>query len=154
MASLEETNPQLYQLQTLRDRARTMQPHEFQMAEPAPNLQGKVLIFYGFFKESVSESAMERFRVREVRFLYYLEDDTLEIIEHNEPNSGIQQGIPPRPSRCVCVCRSIFVCVCVRVFCVHITHSLQFVDPDRCAAIRSSVCILGEVVVVVEGHPY
>ena len=88
-ASLGQSNPQLELLQSIKARTQSMQPHEFQMQEQAPNLQGKVLIFYGFFKESVHESAVEQYRVRPVRFLYYLEDDTMEIIEQNEPNSGI-----------------------------------------------------------------
>lgn len=69
-------------------------------AESAPNfvpawvtLDRKVLSFEGFFKEPVHESAAENFRVRNVRVLYYLEDDSMQVSEPKEENSGIPQGV-------------------------------------------------------------
>eukprot|EP00928_Gymnodinium_smaydae_P024383 TRINITY_DN1973_c0_g4_i1.p1 TRINITY_DN1973_c0_g4~~TRINITY_DN1973_c0_g4_i1.p1 ORF type:complete len:749 (+),score=176.38 TRINITY_DN1973_c0_g4_i1:99-2345(+) len=51
-----------------------------------------VLRYYGFFKESVVESNLENYRVRKVVILYYLEDDTCQILEPRQDNSGIPQG--------------------------------------------------------------
>jgi Ca2+-binding EF-hand superfamily protein len=52
----------------------------------------QVLRFMGYFKEAVTESNGESFRVRQVVFYYYLEDDTLQISEPKVENSGIPQG--------------------------------------------------------------
>ncbi|CDS42450.1 EF hand domain containing protein 1 [Echinococcus multilocularis] len=52
----------------------------------------KVLRFYGYFKESVTESAEEHYRVRNVIFYYHLEDDSMHIYEPMEFNSGLPQG--------------------------------------------------------------
>lgn len=40
-----------------------------------------VLRFFGFFKESVVESNLESFRVRKLIIYYYLEDDSIELVE-------------------------------------------------------------------------
>ncbi|VDM33192.1 unnamed protein product [Hydatigera taeniaeformis] len=50
----------------------------------------KVLRFYGYFKESVTESADEHYRVRNVVIYYHLEDDTMHIYE---PNFFESEGI-------------------------------------------------------------
>jgi hypothetical protein len=52
----------------------------------------QVLRFEGYFKEAVTESNAESFRVRKVIFLFYLEDDTLQVNEPKIENSGIPQG--------------------------------------------------------------
>jgi len=51
-----------------------------------------VLRFFGYYKEAVHESRMENYRVRKVTILYYLEDNTLQVNEPKEENSGIPQG--------------------------------------------------------------
>lgn len=51
-----------------------------------------VLNFSAYFKEAVNESAVESFRVRRCTVYYYLEDDTIQVIEHRQENSGIPQG--------------------------------------------------------------
>uniref|UniRef100_A0A7S4RM39 Calmodulin n=1 Tax=Alexandrium monilatum TaxID=311494 RepID=A0A7S4RM39_9DINO len=51
-----------------------------------------VLRFYGFFKEAVVETNLENHRVRRVAIYYYLEDDTCQVIEPRQDNSGIPQG--------------------------------------------------------------
>jgi EF-hand domain-containing protein 1 len=51
-----------------------------------------VLRFHGYFKEAVVETNLENHRVRKVKILYYLEDDTCQIIEPRQDNSGIAQG--------------------------------------------------------------
>jgi len=51
-----------------------------------------VLAFNGWFKEPVPESPLESERVRIVEVQYYLEDDTMRVIEHRQGNSGMPQG--------------------------------------------------------------
>jgi hypothetical protein len=52
----------------------------------------KVLKFEGYFNEHVSESAHENYRIRRCSLLYYLEDDTMQVIETKVENSGMVQG--------------------------------------------------------------
>ncbi|CAF0939175.1 unnamed protein product [Adineta ricciae] len=52
----------------------------------------KVLRFFGYFKQSIPESPNEYYRVRPVKIFYYLEDDSLEVFEEVQENSGIPQG--------------------------------------------------------------
>lgn len=52
----------------------------------------QVLRFYGYFKESVVESRLENFRIRKLILYYYLEDNSVAIIEPKQMNSGIPQG--------------------------------------------------------------
>eukprot|EP00049_Salpingoeca_infusionum_P018042 m.355473 g.355473 ORF g.355473 m.355473 type:complete len:549 (+) comp17261_c0_seq1:265-1911(+) len=59
---------------------------------PHVALDKKVLTFNGFFKETVTESADEHYRVRYVKIFYYLEDDTMSVLEPPIPNSGLPQG--------------------------------------------------------------
>ena len=50
-----------------------------------------MLRWYGYFKETVSESPRETYRVRRVVFHYYLVDDTMDVEEPRQLNSGIDQ---------------------------------------------------------------
>jgi len=52
----------------------------------------KVLKFIMYFKETVFESPAEHYRVRIVDLYYYLEDDTIMLLEPHVENSGIPQG--------------------------------------------------------------
>lgn len=52
----------------------------------------QVLRFYGYFKEPIFSSQQENYRVRHVTILFFLEDDTIQILEPRERNSGIPQG--------------------------------------------------------------
>ena len=52
----------------------------------------KVLLFLGYFKQTVHESADEYYRVRPVKIYYYLEDDSIAVVEPVVENSGIPQG--------------------------------------------------------------
>lgn len=54
-----------------------------------PSLQ--VLRWYGYFKEAVPESPRETYRVRRIVFHYYLVDDTMDVEEPKQLNSGIDQ---------------------------------------------------------------
>mmetsp|Transcript_24164 Transcript_24164/g.53577 ORF Transcript_24164/g.53577 Transcript_24164/m.53577 type:complete len:743 (+) Transcript_24164:127-2355(+) len=55
-------------------------------------LERHVLRFYGYFKETVVEANLENWRVRNVVIQYHLEDDTCQIGERKQENSGIVQG--------------------------------------------------------------
>ena len=52
-----------------------------------------VLRFFGYFKEEITESPNEKFRVRYVKIYVFLEDDTIMIEENHIRNSGIDQGL-------------------------------------------------------------
>jgi hypothetical protein len=62
-------------------------------------LDRHVLRFNGYFKEAVVETNLENYRVRKVIIYYYLEDDTCQISEPKQDNSGIPQGILIRRHR-------------------------------------------------------
>ena len=51
-----------------------------------------MLKFDAWFKQTVCESPEEHFRVRHVGLYYYLEDDSIAVIEPHVENSGIPQG--------------------------------------------------------------
>ncbi|XP_009566498.2 EF-hand domain-containing protein 1 isoform X1 [Cuculus canorus] len=55
-------------------------------------LDKKVLKFNAYFQEDVPFSAMEQYRVRQVAIYYYLEDDSMSVIEPVVQNSGLPQG--------------------------------------------------------------
>ncbi|GFW78757.1 EF-hand domain-containing protein 1 [Trichonephila clavipes] len=55
-------------------------------------LDKKVLRFSGFIREDVHDWSREEYRIRPVKVLYYLQDDTMEVIEPKIPNSGLVQG--------------------------------------------------------------
>ncbi|XP_040920133.1 EF-hand domain-containing protein 1 [Toxotes jaculatrix] len=55
-------------------------------------LDKKVLRFYAYFEEDILHSPEEVYRVRPVVIYYYLEDDSMCIIEPVVENSGIPQG--------------------------------------------------------------
>jgi hypothetical protein len=52
----------------------------------------KVLRFFAFSIDRVLYSPVEEVRVRRFEVLYALEDDTLEVIEPVQSNSGLPQG--------------------------------------------------------------
>ncbi|KAL4458718.1 hypothetical protein ABPG75_013583 [Micractinium tetrahymenae] len=52
----------------------------------------KVLRYFGWFGEPVPDSPLEAWRARKVCLLVYLEDDTMQVTEPAEHNSGLQQG--------------------------------------------------------------
>lgn len=58
-----------------------------------PNLPSiKVLRFNAYFKQTVHES-IEQYHLRRVRILYYVEDDSIAVVEPPVENSGIPQGV-------------------------------------------------------------
>lgn len=52
----------------------------------------KVLLFNAYFKQTLNESDKEYYRVRPVKIYYYLEDDSISVVEPIVENSGIPQG--------------------------------------------------------------
>eukprot|EP01059_Diplonema_ambulator_P007466 TRINITY_DN16925_c0_g1_i1.p1 TRINITY_DN16925_c0_g1~~TRINITY_DN16925_c0_g1_i1.p1 ORF type:complete len:859 (+),score=307.76 TRINITY_DN16925_c0_g1_i1:75-2651(+) len=56
------------------------------------DLDGKVLRFYGYWKEASVESPAETSRLRKVVIYVYPHDETVMVIEPRIPNSGIQGG--------------------------------------------------------------
>ncbi|XP_061431153.1 EF-hand domain-containing family member C2-like isoform X2 [Lethenteron reissneri] len=70
----------------------------------------QVLSFEGFTREEVPQSPVETRRVRHVRVLFFLEDDSIQVVEPQVKNAGMPQGtiirrqrIPlpgPRSERC------------------------------------------------------
>ena len=48
--------------------------------------------FFAYFKESVTESRIENYRIRKLVIMYFLEDHTIMISEPRETNSGVPQG--------------------------------------------------------------
>jgi len=64
----------------------------------SPKKQGKngsrpvVLSFKAYFKEAVHESPLENHRIRKVEIFYYMEDNSIQIVERKQENSGVPQG--------------------------------------------------------------
>ena len=52
----------------------------------------EVLRFKGYFQEHVTESSFENYRIRPCSILYYLDDDSIQIIEFKTENSGMPQS--------------------------------------------------------------
>ncbi|XP_015927805.2 EF-hand domain-containing protein 1 [Parasteatoda tepidariorum] len=52
----------------------------------------KVLRFVGYLREEVDDWSREKYRIRPVHVLYYLQNDTMEVIEPKIANSGLVQG--------------------------------------------------------------
>ena len=52
-----------------------------------------MLKFSAFFQEPVVEDANENYRLRKCTVFYYLDDDTMHIIEARVENAGIPQGV-------------------------------------------------------------
>lgn len=52
----------------------------------------KVLLFDAYFRQTVNESQEEFYCIRPVKIYYYLEDDSIAVIEPVVENSGIPQG--------------------------------------------------------------
>lgn len=76
-----------------RDKASHMLPFNDEASLPSfLKYDRQVLCFKAYYKEPVNESAVENERVRKCLVYYYLEDDTMQMIEPPETNSGMPQG--------------------------------------------------------------
>ena len=54
-------------------------------------LDGKVCRFFAQMTDNVPESLRDNFRERQFTILYYLVDDSIQVIEQRKHNSGYQQ---------------------------------------------------------------
>ncbi len=52
-----------------------------------------MLRFFAYFLEKVEHSPLEETRVRRCQMRLFLEDDSMEVIEPTEHNSGLPQGV-------------------------------------------------------------
>ncbi|MCJ8732529.1 hypothetical protein PDJAM_G00212430 [Pangasius djambal] len=52
----------------------------------------QVLCFNAYFQEAVTQSREEAYRIRKCKIYFYLEDDTIQVVEPELKNSGIPQG--------------------------------------------------------------
>ncbi|XP_053404745.1 EF-hand domain-containing family member C2-like [Mercenaria mercenaria] len=52
----------------------------------------QVLCFDAYFQEAVHEKREEQYRVRKCKIYFYLEDDSIQVIEPRAKNSGVPQG--------------------------------------------------------------
>merc|ERR1719160_601632 len=77
---------------TTREVFQATAPKDYDTLPAWDALDRHVLRFFGFFKEAVVETNLENYRVRKCTILYYLEDDTFQINEPRQDNSGLPQG--------------------------------------------------------------
>jgi len=77
----------------------SMNNHEHMKVPAWDALDRHVLRFYGYFKEAVVETNLEKYRVRKVVVCFHLEDDTCTVTEPKQDNSGIPQGVLIRRHR-------------------------------------------------------
>ncbi|XP_061215265.1 EF-hand domain-containing family member C2 isoform X2 [Neopsephotus bourkii] len=63
------------------------------------NLESEVLSFDAYFDEEVPDKNQELYRIRHCKIYFYLEDDTIQVIEPRVKNSGIPQGTIVRRHR-------------------------------------------------------
>ena len=52
-----------------------------------------MLSFDAYFQEAVHEKREEQFRIRNCKIYFYLEDDSIQVIEPRAKNSGVPQGM-------------------------------------------------------------
>lgn len=52
----------------------------------------QVLCFDAYFQEAVHEKREEQYRVRSCKIYFYLEDDSIQVIEPRQKNAGVPQG--------------------------------------------------------------
>ncbi|XP_074551236.1 EF-hand domain-containing family member C2 isoform X2 [Halichoeres trimaculatus] len=52
----------------------------------------QALCFEAYFQEAVTESQTETHRIRKCKIYFYMEDDTIQVVEPEHKNSGIPQG--------------------------------------------------------------
>lgn len=68
------------------------QPHIQPFRPHFVQFDRKQLTFHAYFKEGIPESPIEHFRIRHVKIIYFLEDDSLTVIEPCVPNAGFKTG--------------------------------------------------------------
>ena len=53
----------------------------------------QALCFEAYFQEAVPVAQVETYRIRKCKIYFYLEDDTIQVVEPEYKNSGIPQGV-------------------------------------------------------------
>lgn len=71
----------------------TKAPPQHEVMPAWVTLNDKVLRFQGYCEEEVHESQIETRRVRRIELFYYIEDDSLQVSEPRQANSGMPQGL-------------------------------------------------------------
>jgi hypothetical protein len=96
-----------------------------------------VLRFFGYFLEAVTESNIENHRVRRVVVMYYLADDSMQVTEPKQDNSGIPQvhGGCQSLETTLCVCVCVTTCVCA----LHSTCPATAISQDVVVAVFTFV---------------
>jgi hypothetical protein len=97
----EDVNPDLLEsLRETRPMGGTYVSRRGQQQDAIPKIAPKwlkydrqVLCFHAYFQEPVVEDPNENYRIRKCIIYYYLDDDTLHIIEPRIENSGVPQGV-------------------------------------------------------------
>lgn len=96
------------------------------------DLTGRVLRFYGYCIEPVSDSALETERVRKVVLNFYLEDGTMSVTEPRQDNSGfafaanLKRHIVPNPDGTAITAAQLRVGQCVSFY----GRSYELYDAD------------------------
>ncbi|AIN99468.1 hypothetical protein LPMP_270860 [Leishmania panamensis] len=92
-----------YPRSTLKDAATTVTAADEANEQSVEDVTGRVLRYYGYCIEPVSDSAQEMERVRKVIINFYLEDGTMSVTEPRQDNSGfaftanLKRHIVPNP---------------------------------------------------------
>ena len=73
----------------------------------------QVLRWFAYFREPVVDACEpEQQRVRRVAIHYYLVDDTLDVCEPHQSDSGIMQACSLQPCLCGCAsCIAVLACI-------------------------------------------
>ncbi|XP_068772171.1 EF-hand domain-containing family member C2 isoform X8 [Struthio camelus] len=66
---------------------------------PGASFDRNVLSFDAYFEEEVPDKNQELYRIRHCKIYFYLEDDTIQVVEPEVKNSGITQGTIVRRHR-------------------------------------------------------
>ena len=61
-------------------------------SNPLTFIAGQVLRWFGYYTEEVPDSRIENVRIRKVVIRYYLENDTMDVLEPRQTNSGMDQA--------------------------------------------------------------
>lgn len=64
----------------------------------------QVLSFDAYYQEAVHERREEQYRVRTCKIYFYLEDDSIQVIEPRLKNAGVPQGSSSHLSLLICSC--------------------------------------------------
>mgnify|MGYP002634685802 FL=1 len=68
-------------------------PAQVEVTPAWVTLNSKVLRFHGYCEEDVHDSQLETRRVRRIELFYYIEDDSVQVSEPRQANSGMPQGL-------------------------------------------------------------